>query len=514
MDRLWDAIIRHEIDAVVIDVLDRLSRDTGDQGAVYHHADRYGVQIKLSNQNIDESEQGYQLRTLLGIVAKTEHADIRRRTQRGRKARVASGKMFVGAFPLYGYQWGDPEKGKRTHYIVDPEIAPVVVRIFNMIADGATIRQVSRQLEAEGVPTQFQMLAARGMLPKGRTVSPIWGRGTIFRMLHNPAYWGEHSAYRQKHTKEKVRPADTGITRKILRVSERDIDDPERVALPDACPPLVSKELAARVTARLAKNKEDNPGRNADPLATIFRGMIVCGHCGEKMFTAPGINGRRYCCHSRIAVTHGGGVAVPIACPGGWVSILASALDPRGWADVRAWLSNEKNVSRLLTEWEQEEKNVNNSAASRLEASAATIRELCENRNNLIDTIAQTNNRDSRRVLQERLDQLSERISREEGKRERLMAEAKEAVDHAKDARDIREWVTTVASRADTFTRLEQVAVLHALDAQVEVWRADHVHEDGWPQRYRITLHFTGFTTGQLVTLPARRSINPVSKNL
>src|SRR5690242_20673861 len=50
MDRLWDAIIRHEIDAVVIDVLDRLSRDEGDQGAFYHHCDRYGVRVELASQ--------------------------------------------------------------------------------------------------------------------------------------------------------------------------------------------------------------------------------------------------------------------------------------------------------------------------------------------------------------------------------------------------------------------------------------------------------------------------------
>jgi hypothetical protein len=49
------------------------------------------------------------------------------------------------------------------------------------------------------------------------------------------------------------------------------------------------------------------------------------------------------------------------------------------------------------------------------------------------------------------------------------------------------------------------VTVHHALDAQVTIWRADHVHEDGWPQRYKITLHFTGFTC-QPVTLPPANS--------
>jgi len=142
-------------------------------------------------------------------------------------------------------------------------------------------------------------------------------------MLHTPAYWGEHSAGRWRNSSEKIRPADTGITRRIKRQSERDADDPARVALPNACPPLVSKDLAERVAARLVKNKEDNPGRLADPLATIWRGMAVCGHCGRKMFTAPGSTGRRYYCRARIARTHGGGVALPIDCPGGMVGMAA-----------------------------------------------------------------------------------------------------------------------------------------------------------------------------------------------
>src|SRR5260370_4009669 len=50
MDRLWDAIIRHEIDAVVIHVLDRLSRDEGDCDAFDHHCDRYGVTVELAPQ--------------------------------------------------------------------------------------------------------------------------------------------------------------------------------------------------------------------------------------------------------------------------------------------------------------------------------------------------------------------------------------------------------------------------------------------------------------------------------
>ena len=89
------------------------------------------------------------------------------------------------------------------------------------IPDGATIRRVSQVLEQEGVPTPFQVLAERGQLPKGRTASPIWYRGAIRRILVHPAYWGEHTAYRWREQNEKIRPASTGITRKVKRTSER-----------------------------------------------------------------------------------------------------------------------------------------------------------------------------------------------------------------------------------------------------------------------------------------------------
>ncbi len=278
-------------------LLDRLSRDEGDVGALYHHADRYGVRIELASEDIDETDHGRNLRALSGIVARMERVDIRRRTQRGRKARAAAGKLFPAHFTLYGYLWADPEKGQRTRYVEDPETAWVVVFIFTSVADGLPIRRLVCELEQRGIPTPFQVLAERGQLPAGRRVNSIWHRRTIQRILQHPAYWGQHSAYRWQNTSVKVRPADTGITTKVRKMRERAEDDPARVALPaSACPALVSPELAARVHARLAENKAESAGRNPDPLATLWRGMAVCGHCGGRLSTGLHRSGRRYKC--------------------------------------------------------------------------------------------------------------------------------------------------------------------------------------------------------------------------
>jgi DNA invertase Pin-like site-specific DNA recombinase len=506
MDRLWDAIQAHEIDGVVIDVLDRLSRDEGDQGAFYHHADRYGVTVELASQDYDETEQGRTMRFIAGLHARMEHADIRRRTQRGRKARVAAGKLMTGAWPLYGYVWDDPERGGRSYYVIDPETGHIVVRIFTAVADGVPIRRLARELEQEGVPTPFQVLESRGMLPAKRIARPVWNHATILRMLWHPAYWGAHSAYRLQRTTTKVRPAETGITRKVRHISERALDDPARVALPNSCPALVSPELAARVHAHLRENQAENAGRNPDPLATIWRGLAVCGHCGGKMYTgaiASG-GGRCYSCRS-YGLVNGG---APTSCPGGAPTITAGVLDPAGWADVVSWLQEERNVERLLAEWQHEEQNTEHSMTSRLDAVAGTIAALRNKMDALAETIAETSKGESRRTLQEKLDRYADQVTAEEKKRERLLQEAHDAVDHAREARNVRAWVRVVAAKASTMTREQQRATLKALGAVATVWRADYIHPDGWPQRYRIQLHFTGFT-GRPVTLPATQSAYP-----
>jgi Recombinase/Resolvase, N terminal domain len=209
----------------------------GDAAAFWHHADRYGVRVELASEDLDDSEHGRNLRTLAGIVARMERADIKRRTQRGRRARAAAGKLFPGPWPLYGYLWGDPEKGQRTYYVVDTETSWVVVLIFERVAAGVPLRCLCKQLEAEGIPTPSQIVEQRGQMPPGRRVTAVWHKPTIQRILKNPAYWGAHATYRWDCQKVKDRPAETGITRKRRVMRLRADGDPARVALPATASP-------------------------------------------------------------------------------------------------------------------------------------------------------------------------------------------------------------------------------------------------------------------------------------
>jgi hypothetical protein len=145
-----------------------------------------------------------------------------------------------------------------------------------------------------------------------------------------------------------------------------------------------------------------------------------------------------------------------IPCPGGVVSMAARVLDPAGWADMLAWLSDEADVAHLFADWEQESQSSERSMTSRLDAAAAQVAVLQEKMGRLAETIAETSGRESRRTLQDKLDAYSEQLRSEEGKREQLLREARDATNHAHAQRDLAQWAQVVAREASTCTREEQ----------------------------------------------------------
>jgi DNA invertase Pin-like site-specific DNA recombinase len=515
MDRLWDAIQAGQVRRVLIDVLDRLSRDEGDQGAFYHHCDKYGCDVVLVSEDLDESEHGRNLRTLSGIMARMERSEIRRRTQRGRRARVTSGKIFTAAFPLYGYVWADPAKGERTRYVADPETAPIVQRIFRDAADGVPLHVLARSLVAEGVPTPAQLWASRGQWPEGRPYSPVWRRSTLVRLIHHPAFTGQHVAYRFEHRKMKVR--DNGVTRKVSTIRERADDDPARVPLPGACPALVSRELANMARARLVENRRENSCRIVRPdLAILRAGIARCAYCGDPVTVQvdkermPGtdVATRRYrCCVQLERISESN----PATCPGhGCRTMATHKLDAAVWRDVLAWLSDERNVRDLLADWRAQGEQATESAASRIAATDAVMKSLRTKMTNLALAVAETADPDSRHVLQSRLDEYAAQLRIETAKRERLQGEAAAADAHAAQLATLTDWTREVTRRAGSFTWEEQRQALKALGVQVDVWRPrDEAHAGAYAQqRYRVRLFAATDGERDTIILPAFVRVN------
>jgi hypothetical protein len=103
--------------------------------------------------------------------AALEQEKIAKRTQRGRYARVQSGKLNAAYISSFKYRWASPDttKSGKWRLVLDPDAAPVVRTMYDLAIDGAPLREIASQLTERGIPTPSD--AAR--LRETTTVSPI-----------------------------------------------------------------------------------------------------------------------------------------------------------------------------------------------------------------------------------------------------------------------------------------------------------------------------------------------------
>jgi len=122
--QLWElmqAAKRKEFDVLVVEALDRLSRDQEDLPGIYKRLEFAGVKIRTCN----EGETTKLHIGIRGLVSSLFLSDLGAKVRRGHAGRVREGK-FPGAV-TYGYRAITGKPGERE---IDPEQAKVVLLIF------------------------------------------------------------------------------------------------------------------------------------------------------------------------------------------------------------------------------------------------------------------------------------------------------------------------------------------------------------------------------------------------
>lgn len=136
-------------DVVVLEAMDRLSRNQADIATIYQKLQFRGVMIETTSEgSISEMHIG-----LKGTMNALFLKDLAAKTRRGLKGRALAGKSAGGK--AYGYKAvvkfdaaGTPIRGDRT---IDPVEARVVARIFTDYANGTSPKKIAMALNAEGV---------------------------------------------------------------------------------------------------------------------------------------------------------------------------------------------------------------------------------------------------------------------------------------------------------------------------------------------------------------------------
>jgi len=211
-------------DAIFVDDTSRLSRTTEDSLAIFRRLDFAGVQLIAVSQAIDsKDEQADVLVTVHWLVDSLYVKELRKNIHRGLDERALRGLHTGGR--CYGYSTIETEGGKRV--VVNEGEAVIVRRVFQMSAEGYSLKMIAKRLNAEGIsaPRPRKDRVAQYGAPRG------WCPTAIREMLRNERYigrivWNRPQFVKVPGTNRRVaRPRPRGEWRTMEAPSQRIVPD-------------------------------------------------------------------------------------------------------------------------------------------------------------------------------------------------------------------------------------------------------------------------------------------------
>jgi hypothetical protein len=411
--------------------------------------ERAGATLQLVTEDFEKSATGKFLRNAKSCAAELELEKIAERSQRGRRARVASGKPIAGPRPAYGYVWN----ADKSRYLTDPDTAPIVRLIFDWALDGVTLRGIATRLHERGIPS-----------PTGQE---RWSITAIRGLLLRHVYTGDAMAY-----------AKGAIRRPSGGYSRRPGTPEELVPVPNVAEPIITHEERAAIVSRLTANKLHAVRNNRAPEATLLRtGFAVCGHCGCVLLVANGSSGgetARYRCAERNRYDHG--------CP--QPSITASLVDGPVWDRVCAVLRDPATIERELG------KHRSGGGLDRdLAAIETRIETNATRRTRLVRALADLDDEADIAQVKAQLRLLSETQKTLEADRDDLARRMADAEADRARVRSLTDWCEHFGAKLATATYEQKRTALEALGVKVRVYRLGTVDAEGNPNpRWDLTM--------------------------
>jgi site-specific DNA recombinase len=253
--QLMDAARQRLFDVVIVEALDRLSRDMEDLAGLHKRLSFQGIEI----QAVHDGTADAILIGIRGLVGQMQREDGAKKVRRGMAGVVRDGRHAGGR--AYGYRAVLGHLGQLE--IVEEE-ASIVRRIFSAYAAGRPPRDIAHDLNREGVHPP------RGQRWNASTINGNTQRGS--GLIFNDLYIGRIVWNKVRMVKN----PDTG--KRISRPNPRDqwqtIDTPHLRIVDDQ-----TWEQARRLKAERAKLSTHMKRRPPH----LLSGLLRCGCCGSGM---------------------------------------------------------------------------------------------------------------------------------------------------------------------------------------------------------------------------------------
>ncbi|MBK7082267.1 MAG: recombinase family protein [Betaproteobacteria bacterium] len=281
------AALAGQFDVLILEGLDRLSRDQVDQEQVVRRLEHRGIRLVGISDGYDSNsgESRFMLRGMRGIVNEVYRRDLPPKIRRGLAGQIARG--FHAGGMSYGYRSvpvGMNDRGEADGFRLEviPEQAAIVREIFSRYAAGQGMTRIAADLNARGVPGPGR----KKNKPNTWSATALYGTPRAGSgLLNNELYIGRYVWNRREWVKDPDNPM-----RRVPRMrppTEWHVAD-----RPDLR--IVDDEAWKAVRARMEAPRQGSGhrGRGGAP-RTLFGGLLRCGHCGGPMIA---VHTRYYGC--------------------------------------------------------------------------------------------------------------------------------------------------------------------------------------------------------------------------
>ena len=276
------------VEYLCIKDMSRMGRDYLKVGQIMEILRQRGVRLIAINDGVDSARGDDDFTPFRNIMNEYYARDTSRKIRSTFQSKGKSGKHLTGTV-IYGYLWNEA----RDQWLVDPEAAEVVKRIFAMTIEGYGPYQIASKLKEEKILIPSAYLAQHGEgVNKNKTFKDVygWGSSTICNILEKREYLGHTINFKtRKHFKDKKShyvPEDEWT---IFENTHEAIIDQQTF------------DLVQKIRSKV-RRYPDGWGEAA-PLT----GLLYCADCGGKMYVHRTNNGKRisqYTCsqYSKIPV--------------------------------------------------------------------------------------------------------------------------------------------------------------------------------------------------------------------
>lgn len=328
-----------EFDTVVVEALDRLSRDQEDLAGIYKRLSFAGIKIiAVHDGQADQMQIG-----IRGLVGALFLQDLSHKVRRGMAGVTRDGRHAGGR--AYGYR---PIAGAPGELEIVEAEAAIVRRIFAESADGATPRNIVADLNREMIPPP------RGSYWSASVLSGNKRRG--YGILLNPLYAGEIVWNRVRMIK------DPSTDRRVSRVNPN--DQWQRVPAPHLA--IVGRALFDAVQERMAERSIILPAHRRAP-KHLLSGLLKCGRCGAGMSVKDRSAGRvRIQC---TAAKEGGTCTNRKA-------VYLDGIEVAVLAGLRSILADPRAIAAYVARYNERRQKLAQDVSGRKDASETRIRQL------------------------------------------------------------------------------------------------------------------------------------------